>query len=157
MIYIGSDHAGYKLKEKLKIYIQELGYQIDDKGAFALNNDDDYPDYVKLVAKAVVSDNNNLGIIMGGSGQGEAMCANKVKGIRALVYYGGKNCQKDINGNKMGVVASARLHQNANILSLGARFLTERRAKKAVKIFLETPFSNDERHIRRINKLEPSN
>jgi ribose 5-phosphate isomerase B len=154
MIYIGSDHAGYKLKEKLKTYIVELGYQVDDKGAFALNNDDDYPDYVKLVAKAVVSNENNLGIVLGGSGQGEAMCANKVKEIRALVYYGGKNCQKDINGNKMGVVASARLHQNANILSLGARFLNERKAKKAVKIFLETKFLNEKRHVRRINKLE---
>lgn len=157
MIYIGSDHAGYKLKEKLKIYIQELGYQIDDKGAFALNNEDDYPDYVKLVAKAVVNDNTNFGIIIGGSGQGEAMCANKIKGVRAVVYYGGKTFQRDINGNKMGIVASARLHNNANILSLGSRFLNSRKAKKAVKIFLETPFSNDERHIRRINKLEPSN
>lgn len=154
MIYIGSDHAGYKLKEKLKTYIVELGYQVDDKGAFALNNDDDYPNYVKLVAQAVAGRNENMGIVLGGSGQGEAMCANKVRGIRALVYYGGKNCQKDINGNKMGVVASARLHQNANILSLGARFLNERKAKKAVKIFLETKFLNEERHVRRINKLE---
>ncbi|MFA6251602.1 MAG: RpiB/LacA/LacB family sugar-phosphate isomerase [Candidatus Paceibacterota bacterium] len=157
MIYIGSDHAGYKLKEKLKTYLQELGYQVDDKGAFALNNDDDYPDYVKLVARAVAEQEGNFGIVLGGSGQGEAMSANKIKGIRALVYYGGKNCQRDINGNKMGAVASARIHQNANVLSLGARFLSERRAKKAVKIFLETQFSNDERHIRRINKLEPSN
>lgn len=154
MIYIGSDHAGYKLKEKLKTYIIELGYQVDDKGSFALNNDDDYPDYVKLVANAVASNSENRGIVLGASGQGEAMCANKVKGVRALVYYGGKNCQKDINGNKMGIVASARQHNNANILSLGSRFLRERRAKKAVKIFLETPFSNEERHIRRINKLE---
>jgi len=157
MIYIGSDHAGYKLKEKLKTYIVELGYQVDDKGAFALNNEDDYPDYVKLVASAVAGNSENMGIFLGGSGQGEAMCANKVRGIRALVYYGGKNCQRDINGNKMGAVASARLHQNANILSLGARFLTERRAKKAVKIFLETSFLNEERHVRRINKLETSN
>ncbi len=157
MIYIGSDHAGYELKEKLKIYIQELGYQIDDKGAFALHNEDDYPDFVKLVAQAVIKDPNNLGIIIGASGQGEAMCANRYKGIRAVVYYGGRNYQRDMNGNKLGIVAGAKSHNHANILSLGARFLWTRRAKNAVKIFLETPFSNDERHIRRINKLEPSN
>lgn len=154
MIYIGSDHAGYKLKEKLKIYIVEkLGYEVDDKGAFALNNDDDYPDYVKPVAIAVASNDINIGIIIGGSGQGEAMCANKVKGVRAVVYYGGKSFQRDLNGNKMGIVAGARLHNNANILSLGARFVSTRSAKRAVKKFLETSFSNDERHIRRINKL----
>lgn len=157
MIYIGSDHAGYKLKEKLKKYIQELGYEINDKGAFALNNEDDYPDYVKLVAKAVADSEGNFGVVLGGSGQGEAMCANKIKGVRALVYYGGRNHQRDINGDKMGVVASARLHQNANILSLGARFLTERKAKKAVKNFLSTQFLGEERHMRRINKLEHNN
>lgn len=154
MIYIGSDHAGYELKEKLKVYIEGLGYQVDDKGAFSLHNEDDYPDFVKPVAEAVLENSSNLGIVIGGSGQGEAMCANKFKGIRAAVYYGGRIFQRDINGNKMGVVASARIHNNANILSLGARFLCLRRAKKAVKIFLSTPFSNDERHIRRINKLE---
>lgn len=154
MIYIGSDHAGYELKKKLKIYIQELRYEVDDKGAFALNNDDDYPDFTKLVAKAVAENTGSLGIIIGGSGQGEAMCANKIKGIRAIVYYGGRSCQRDMNGNKIGIVVGSRMHNNANILSLGARFLSVRKAKKAVKLFLETPFSNDKRHIRRINKLE---
>jgi ribose 5-phosphate isomerase B len=153
-IYIGSDHAGYDLKEKLKIFIQELGHEVDDKGDYTKANDDDYPDFTKLVAKSVAENEGSLGIIVGGSGQGEAMCANKVKGIRAAVYYGGRSCQRDINGNKMGVVVSARKHNNANVLSLGARFLNTRRAKKAVLDFINTPFSNDERHIRRINKLE---
>lgn len=147
MIYIGSDHAGYELKEKLKIYVQELGYQIEDKGAFSLNNEDDYPDFVKQVAKAVADNNSNIGIIIGGSGQGEAMCVNKFKGIRAIVYYG--------HSRKM--IRITREHNNANILSIGARFLSTGSAKRAVKIFLKTPFSNDERHIRRINKLETSN
>lgn len=147
MIYIGSDHAGYKLKEKLKPYIEELGYQVDDKGAFVLNNDDDYPDYIKLVAKAVADNNSSFGIIIGGSGQGEAMCANRFRGVRAVIYYG--------HSKKM--IKITREHNNANILSLGARFLSLRKAKKAVKIFLGTSFSNEERHIRRINKLEPSN
>ena len=153
-IYIGSDHAGYKLKEMLKVYIQELGHEVDDKGDYSLNNDDDYPDFIKPVAKSVSENSGTLGIVIGASGQGEAMCANKVNGIRAAVYYGGKRCQRDINGNKMDIVASSRQHNNANILSLGARFLSDRKAKKALKVFLETPFSNDERHIRRINKME---
>jgi len=153
-IYIGSDHAGYDLKEILKIFIQELGHEVDDKGDYTKSNDDDYPDFTKLVARAVAENAGSMGIIVGGSGQGEAMCANKVKGIRAAVYYGGRGCQRDINGNKMGVVASSRIHNNANMLSLGARFICVRKAKKAVKTFIETPFSNDERHIRRINKLE---
>lgn len=147
MIYIGSDHAGYELKQKLKIYIEGLGYQIDDKGAFVLNDKDDYPDFIKPVAEAVASDNTNMGIIIGGSGQGEAVCANRFKGIRAVVYYG--------HSKKM--VRTTREHNNANILALGARFVSTGCAKKAVKIFLKTPFSNDERHIRRINKLESSN
>jgi ribose 5-phosphate isomerase B len=153
-IYIGSDHAGYELKQKLKVFIQELGYEVDDKGAFALNNDDDFTDFIKPVAKAVASNEGSVGVILGGSGEGEAICANRFKGIRAVVYYGGKEFQKDILGNKMGIVEGARLHNNANIISLGARFLTLKKAEQAVKLFLQTPFSNDERHIRRINKLE---
>jgi ribose 5-phosphate isomerase B len=146
-IYIGSDHAGYELKEKLKDYLLELGYEIDDKGPFVLNEGDDYPDFTKLVAVAVASNKDSMGIIFGGSGQGEAMCANKTKGIRASVYY----------GHSLDMIKVTREHNNANILSLGARFISTRKAKKAVKLFIQTPFSNDERHIRRINKLEPIN
>ena len=155
MIYIGSDHAGYDLKEKLKKYIEEeLNLAVDDKGAFTLNGTDDYPDFIKPVAEAVSKDTNNLGIIIGASGEGEAICANKTHGIRAIVYYGGNKKQKDASGKRINIIESGRLHNNANILSLGARFITERRAKKTVRSFIETPFSNDERHIRRINKLE---
>lgn len=155
MIYIGSDHAGYELKEKLKNYIkEELHREIDDKGAFTLNGVDDYPDFIKPVALAVAQDSNNFGIVIGASGEGEAICANKIKGIRAIVYYGGRKKQKDVSGKKINIIESSRLHNNANILSLGARFLSDKKAQKAVKLFLETPFSNDERHIRRINKLE---
>lgn len=144
MIYIGSDHAGYELKKKLKNYIESLGYEVDDKGPFALNSQDDYPDFVKPVATAVASNDTNMGIIVGGSGQGEAMCANRIKGVRAAVYYG--------HSKKM--IQITREHNNSNILSIGARFISTRCAKRAVKIFLKTPFSNEERHIRRINKLD---
>ncbi|MFA6325440.1 MAG: RpiB/LacA/LacB family sugar-phosphate isomerase [Candidatus Paceibacterota bacterium] len=150
-IYIGADHAGFELKGKLVSFLNELGYEVEDKGAFELNENDDYPDFIKPVAEAVVSaegpePEERRGIILGGSGEGEEMSANKIEGIRAAEYYGGN----------LEIVRLAREHNDANILSLGARFILEDEAKEAVKIFLETKFSGDERHIRRINKLEPS-
>jgi ribose 5-phosphate isomerase B len=142
-IYIGSDHAGYELKEKLKIFIKSLNLEIVDKGAFSLDTKDDYPDFIIPVAEAVAKEIESLGIILGGSGEGEQISANKVDGVRAVEYYGGN----------LEIVKLGRKHNDANILSLGARFVDEEEAKKAVKIFIETPFSEDERHIRRINKI----
>lgn len=146
-IYIGSDHAGYELKEKLKVYMQSLNIEVVDKGAFSLDNEDDYPDFIIPVAKAVAKDNESLGIILGGSGEGEQISANKVDGIRAIEFYGGN----------LEIVKLGKEHNNANILSLGARFIAEDEAKNAVILFMNTPFSNDERHTRRINKLEHEN
>jgi ribose 5-phosphate isomerase B len=144
-IYIGGDHAGFELKEKLKIYLKELGHNIVDKGAFSLDENDDYPDFIKPTAEAVSKDEGSIGIVLGGSGEGEAIDANKVHGIRAIEYYG-KNKE---------IVKLGREHNNANVLSLGARFLSEGEAKEAVEIFLNTKFSLGERHIRRIKKIEP--
>ena len=146
-IFIGSDHAGYELKEKLKTYLEELNHEVVDKGAFSLDKDDDYPDFIKPVAEEVSKDVNSFGIILGGSGQGEQISANKINGARAIEYYGGN----------LEIIKLGREHNNANILSLGARFVIEEEAKEVVKIFIETPFSNDERHIRRINKIENIN
>jgi ribose 5-phosphate isomerase B len=143
-IYIGSDHAGYELKKKLKIYIKGLGHEVEDKGAFSFEPTDDYPDFIIPVAEAVAKDENSFGIILGGSGEGEQISANKVDGIRAIEYYGGN----------LEIVKLGREHNDANILSLGARFVNKEEAKEAVKLFLETKFSEDERHIRRINKIE---
>lgn len=164
-IYIGSDHTGFELKEKLKEYLTGLGlgYELEDKGAFEYNANDDYPDFIRPVAEAVAGDPESKGIILGGSGQGEAMCANKTKGIRAAVFYGQKEPtgEVDINGKKSSdtfeIVELEREHNNANILSIGVRFVTEDEAKFAAELFLRTKFSGEERHIRRINKLEPSN
>lgn len=145
MIYIGSDHAGFELKEKIKVYIiKELGYEIEDKGAFSLDNNDDYPDFIVPVAEAVAKEEESLGIVLGGSGQGEAISANKIDGVRATEYYGGD----------LEIIKVSREHNDANILSLGARFIKEEEAKEAVKLFLETPFSGDERHILRLNKIK---
>ena len=142
-IYIGSDHAGYELKEKLKTYIQSLHIEVVDKGAFSLDNEDDYPDFIVPVAEAVVKDKESLGIILGGSGEGEQISANKVDGVRAIEFYGGN----------LEIVKLGREHNDANILSLGARFITEDEAKNAIILFMNTPFTNDERHMRRINKI----
>lgn len=143
-IYIGSDHAGYKLKETLKEYIiHTLNFEVIDKGAFSLNKNDDYPDFIIPLAKEVASDKNSLGIILGGSGEGEEIVANKIDGIRAIEYYGGN----------LEIVKLGREHNNANILSLGARFINKHEAQKAIKTFIKTKFSEEERHERRIRKI----
>jgi len=148
-IYLATDHAGYDLKEKIKGWLSEWSYEFEDMGATELDEQDDYPDFVGPAAKAVVlrqaqGDYDTRGIIIGGSGQGEAIVANRVAGIRAAVYYGGN----------MEIVKLSREHNNANVLSLGARFVTEDEAQKAIKLWLEAPFSGAERHKRRIAKID---
>jgi ribose 5-phosphate isomerase B len=144
-IYIGSDHAGYELKEDLKKHLSGLGYQVEDKGAFGYDPADDYPDFVFPVAKAVAEDpENRRGIVIGKSGQGEAMVANRIKMIRAIVWYGGN----------FEILKLSREHNNANVLSIAAGFVSADEAKKAVEFWLKTPFSNAERHFRRIKKLD---
>lgn len=153
-IFLAADHAGYELKNRLNEHLSSQGYEIVDKGAFEFDKEDDYPDFITQAAEAVAREEGSFGIIIGGSGEGEAMCANRVKGVRAAVYYGGLDTQIDITGNSIDIIASARIHNNANVLSLGARFLTEEEVRAAVKKFLETPFQNEERHLRRIKKLD---
>ncbi len=143
-IYIGSDHAGYELKEQLKPYIESLGHEVKDFGPFAFDINDDYPDFCRPVAEAVAGDKSSMGIVLGGSSLGEAIVVNRMKGIRAVGYYGGN----------IDVIKLSREHNDANILSLGARLMEVDEAKYAVKIWLSTPFSNDERHVRRIAKID---
>lgn len=144
-IYLASDHAGFEMKNHLVEFLDGHGYTAIDKGAFSLDENDDYPDYVKLVAEEILLDPNGVkGIILGGSGQGEAIAANRFKGIRAAVYYGGNE----------KIIELSREHNNANILSLGARFITNEEAEKVVKLWLEKEFSKAERHIRRIEKID---
>jgi ribose 5-phosphate isomerase B len=154
-IFLGSDHAGYPLKESLKPFLEEIGYKVEDMGAYEFDKEDDYPDFITPVARAVVAEPGSLGIILGGNGQGEAVVANRFKGVRAVVYYGSasKN-QTDSDGNELDILTSTRAHDDANVLSLGARYLDENEAKSAVKLWLSTPFSEEERHKRRINKID---
>lgn len=140
-VYLGADHGGYQLKEDLKKYIEELEYQVEDLGARELNNEDDYPDFIFPVAEMVAKEKENKGIVIGRSGNGEAIAANKVKGIRSALCWNDETAKK------------ARMHNDANVLSLGADYLDTGIAKKIVKTFLETPFSEEERHERRIKKI----
>ena len=156
MIYLGTDHVGFEFKEKLKGYLIELGYQVEDCGNFVYDKDDDYPDFILPVARAVARDpERSRGIILGGSGQGEAMVANRVKGVRAAVYYGlAKDPPSPCEGGSFAIIRLSREHNDANVLALGARFVSEEEAKEAVKIWLETPFNGEERHKRRIKKID---
>ena len=144
-IYFATDHAGFKLKNILVSFVAEdLGYEVVDCGPMVFDEDDDYPDFIRIAALKVSSSPKDRAIILGGSGQGEAMVANRFPHVRAAVYYG---AQADI-------VTLSREHNDANILSLGARFISETEAKESVKAWLKGEFSNDERHIRRIKKIE---
>ena len=142
-IFIGSDHAGFELKKNLIEYLSDLGHEMRDMGAKKFDAEDDYPDFIIPVAKEISHNPSFRGIIIGGSGQGEAMCANKIYGVRAAVYYGGNS----------DIVKLSREHNDANILSLGARFVGPDVARAAVRLWLDTPFSGDERHKRRILKM----
>lgn len=143
-IFIGADHAGFELKAKLIPFLIELGHEVVDKGAYELNKNDDYPDFVGPVGEEVSNNIDAKGIVIGGSGEGEAIATDRFPHVRTAVWYG---------GNKEPLILS-REHNDANILSLGARMIGEDEALEAVKLWLETPFSGDERHIRRIAKLD---
>lgn len=143
-VYFASDHAGYELKTSLIEYVKSLGYEIEDLGPYEYDPNDDYPITINPLAEKVAHQTAVCGIIIGGSGQGEAIVANRHEGVRAIEYYGGD----------LEIVVLGREHNDANVLSLGARFVSIDEAKQAVKFFLETPFSEDVRHVRRINEID---
>jgi ribose 5-phosphate isomerase B len=140
-IYLATDHAGFNLKEEIKKYLTSKQIEFEDEGAFELNQNDDYPDLIAKASENVSKDSSCYGIIFGKSGAGEAIVANKFKNIRAVIGFSEEN------------VKLAREHNNANVLSLGSDFVTIEQAKKFIDIFLETPFSMDERHKRRLDKI----
>ena len=142
-IHLATDHAGLDLKNSIKEYLLDKGHDITDHGANEYDALDDYPDFIFPCAHAVADDTESRGIILGGSGQGEAMAANRVKGIRAAVYYNGPN----------EIVKLSREHNNANVLSLGARFMDEGEILSVIKSWLAEPFAGG-RHQRRIDKLD---
>ena len=143
IIHIATDHAGLELKEKVKSYLSKLDYEVIDHGAYEYDELDDYPDFIFPCANAVSNDLNSKGIILGGSGQGEAMAANRVKGVRAAVFYNGPD----------EIIKLSRQHNDANILSLGARFMSDHEMYKIIELWLSTDFESG-RHKRRIEKLD---
>lgn len=157
-IGLAADHAGFKLKEKLKSFLEGLGHEVKDFGASEMNSDDDYPDFVIPAAKAVAAGDVERVVVLGGSGQGEAMAANRIKGVRAAVFYG--NVEPRGLAGKVGevrdVVTLSRLDNAANVLAIAGSFVNVDDAQEAVQRFLETDFSGDERHVRRIEKLDAS-
>ncbi len=141
-VYLATDHAGFAFKEKIKTYLTEEGYDVEDCGTFIFDKDDDYPDFIAVAAEKVARDPNAMGVVLGKSGAGECIVANKIKGIRSFLGVSEEN------------VRLAREHNDANVLSLGSVLVSEDLAKKLAKLFLETPFSNEERHKRRIEKIK---
>src|SRR3989344_2202802 len=134
-IFIGTDHAGYVLKEKLVSFLKLQGHEVIDKGAFEYNEDDDYPDFVIPVAKEVSKNPEGVrGIILGGTGEGEAVV-----------------------DDESNIIIRSRQHNNSNILSLGARYFTEEDMMEDINLWLDTPFSGDERHVRRLAKIDNLN
>lgn len=145
MIYIASDHAGFEHKEALREYFAQNGIKAEDMGAFVYTEGDDYPEIMAKVGLKVCEDpTKNKGIIFGGSGQGEAIMCNRFPEVRAVVYYGGP----------LDIVRLSREHNDANVLSIGARFLSKEEMINAAELWLKTPFSGDERHKRRIEQID---
>lgn len=159
-VYLGTDHAGFNLKEKVKAFLQKSGYEVVDCGAHSYNKDDDYPEFVGKAAEGVSKSPEDKGVVFGGSGQGEAMVANKYKNVRCALFYAPYAAESaiDITGKKSSdkfeLLRLTREHNDANMLSLSGRFLKEEEAIIAVKIFLETSFSGEERHKRRIQMIK---
>lgn len=141
-IFLGTDHAGFELKEHVKIFLKEKGYDVVDCGTFEYNKQDDYPDFISKAAREVAENQESFGIVFGKSGAGECIVANKIKGIRAVLAVNEKN------------VKLSRTHNNANILSVGSLFFDVEKANRLVKLFLNTEFSGEERHRRRIEKIK---
>jgi len=151
-IFIGTDHAGYVLKEALVKALKSQGHEVTDFGAFEYNEGDDYPDFVAPVGREVSKDpENSRGIVLGATGEGEAITANKFPHVRAVVYYGKSHSVVD---DEADVLVRSREHNNANVLSLGARYFTEEEMLNAVNTWLNTKYSNEERHVRRLAKID---
>ena len=140
-VFLGTDHAGFELKEHLVSWLKANGHEPVDCGAFAYDAVDDYPPFVLRAAQRTAAEPGALGIVIGGSGNGEAIAANKVKGVRAALVW------------NEDTAALAREHNDANVISLGARQHDADTATRFVELFLTTPYSGEERHTRRITML----
>ena len=158
-IYFASDHAGFETKNALVEYVRSLGYEVEDCGAHTFDKEDDYPAIIASAAQKLSEDvrrgMDSRAIVAGASGQGEAMVANRFRGVRCALYYGDPGIEQvDVDGKKLDILSSTREHNDANALSLGLRFLTLEQAKDAVKAWLAAAFPGEERHVRRIRAID---
>jgi ribose 5-phosphate isomerase B len=142
MIYLGADHAGYKLKEKIKLYFEKHSISYADLGAEDLDADDDYTDYAVMVAKKISQDPKARGVLVCGTGNGMAIAANKIKGVRACLAWNTNTAQKAVEDD------------HANIIALPARDISRRKALKVIQAYLDAKPSKASRHVRRVNKIK---
>ncbi|HEY1835566.1 MAG TPA: RpiB/LacA/LacB family sugar-phosphate isomerase [Candidatus Saccharimonadales bacterium] len=159
-IALTTDHTGFEKLQQLQEFLSGLGHETVSYGPHEFDPADDYPDFMFPAARAVAEGTCECAIIIGGSGQGEAMCANRVKGVRCALYYGPTKAIEAIDAegrsaqDKFEILRLSRQHNHANVLSLAARFLSQIDIEQAVRIWLEAPFSNAERHERRVKKID---
>jgi ribose 5-phosphate isomerase B len=159
-VYFAADHAGFDTKNRLVEYVRnELGHEVEDCGALVDDPQDDYPGIIAVAARKLSQDaaagKDSRAIVAGGSGQGEAIVANRFKGVRCALYYGDPgNAQVDASGKRLDMLTSTREHNDANALSLGLRFLTLDQAKDALRRWLAAPFPGEARHTRRVAQID---
>jgi ribose 5-phosphate isomerase B len=159
-IALATDHAGFEQLKDLQEYLESLGHECHNFGPQSLNINDDYPDFIFKAAQAVAGGTCEKGVVLGSSGQGEAMVANRLKGVRCAVFYGPAVVGRIIDANgrvsssPYEIVKLVREHNNANMISIGARFVSLADMKLVVKLWLDTPFTQQPRHVRRIDKID---
>lgn len=157
-VYFAADHAGFELKQSLLNFVRSRGYEVVDCGALKFDQNDDYPDIIAAGARLLSADAKqgivSRGIFIGASGQGEAMAANRFRGVRCALYYGAAGVQQDLLGKSLDIIASSREHNDANALSIGARFVDVEEAKRVVESWLSHSFTKEARHVRRIHRLD---
>jgi ribose 5-phosphate isomerase B len=159
-IALSSDHTGFEQIKDLQFFLESQGHSVQNFGPKTLSITDDYPDYIFLAAQAVASGSCEKGIVLGGDGQGEAMAANRLKGVRCGVYYGpavvGRIIDENgrVSSSPFEIVRLTRQHNDANMLSIAARFVSLNDMQNVIKLWLDTPFSGEPRHTRRIDKLD---
>jgi ribose 5-phosphate isomerase B len=158
-VFLATDHTGVALKNKVKDFLEKEGYSVEDCGAFEIDKNDDYPDWISKAAQKVSENPDDRGIIFGGSGQGEAMVANKFKNVRCALFYATAlptqpvNIEGDVSNDPYEILKLTRTHNKANMLSIGFRFVTDETVYQAIKIWLSTPDPTEERHLRRVEKI----
>lgn len=161
-VALTTDHAGFEQLKELQSFLESLGHECWNFGPEQFAPDDDYPDFIRPAAQKVGNGECDFGIILGGSGQGEAMCANRQPGVRCAVFYGpavplhAVDAEGNQSRDPYEIVKLSRQHNNANMLSLAARFVALDEMKNVIKLWMDTPFSNEERHQRRIEKIDQS-